>query len=179
MKYYTYLWFRENMLPYYVGKGSGDRAYTSDSHCVKCPKVRARIFVQFWESEDKAFEMEKWYISLFGRKDLGIGCLRNLTDGGENPPSAKGRKMSKEFCLGISRRQEGRKLSEETKNKIRVSKKGRDYSYLNTPEVIEKRANTNRSVPKVRDLSYLHTPEMVARVQETQRLKRLAKGDSV
>jgi hypothetical protein len=87
-KFYTYLWLREDGTPYYVGKGSGKRAFTRHRNNAPPPKSLARILVQHWESEEKAFEMEKWWISLFGRKDNGTGVLRNLTDGGENPPSA-------------------------------------------------------------------------------------------
>jgi len=80
--FYTYLWLREDGTPYYVGKGTGRRAYMHHGSTHR-PKDKSRIFVQFWESEEKAFEIEKWYISLFGRKDLGTGILRNLTGGGE------------------------------------------------------------------------------------------------
>ena len=100
--YYTYLWLREDGTPYYVGKGKGKRAYRSVGHTVPRPKDDARIFIQHWGSEDEAFYMEKWWIALFGRKDNGTGILRNLTDGGENPPKmfgnlhAKGAKHSAE-----------------------------------------------------------------------------------
>jgi len=35
------------------------------------------------ESEDSAFAEERRRIALYGRRDLGTGCLWNLTDGGE------------------------------------------------------------------------------------------------
>jgi hypothetical protein len=84
--YYTYLWLREDGTPYYVGKGKGNRAYKNDGErSVRRPKQSARIFVQYWGSEEEAFSMEKFWISLFGRLDLGIGILRNRTDGGDGP----------------------------------------------------------------------------------------------
>jgi hypothetical protein len=82
-QFYTYLWLRDDGTPYYVGKGKGRRGFRSQGHNMHRPKSQARISVQFWESEDKAFEMEKWWIVFYGRKDLGTGCLRNLTDGGD------------------------------------------------------------------------------------------------
>ncbi len=97
MSFYTYLWLRQDGTPYYVGKGMGRRAFTN--HAVQGiyrPKDDARIFVQFWADEQTALEMEKWYIRLFGRKDLGTGILRNRTDGGEGGDTFSGRKHSEE-----------------------------------------------------------------------------------
>lgn len=107
-RFYTYFWLREDGTPYYVGKGKGDRAYISEGHGVHRPKDAARILVQHWESEQKAFDMEKWWIHLFGRQDLGTGILRNLTDGGEG--------------------QSGLVHSEETKKKMSQSHSGNTYS---------------------------------------------------
>lgn len=84
--FYTYLWLRENGTPYYVGKGSGNRAYTSNGHGVHRPVSIERIVLYPAASEDEAFENEVALIWYYGRKDLGLGCLRNLTGGGEKPP---------------------------------------------------------------------------------------------
>ena len=81
--FYTYLWLREDGTPYYAGKGKALRGFTSSGHRVKCPKDSARIIVQEWPSETDAFNAEKFLIAYYGRLDLGTGCLRNLTDGGE------------------------------------------------------------------------------------------------
>ena len=90
--FYTYVWLRTDGTPYYVGKGKGDRAYTNESHRVHRPEQRDRIVIYPAQSEAEAFETEIDLIWYYGRKDLGTGCLRNLTDGGENPPkSRKGR----------------------------------------------------------------------------------------
>lgn len=83
------MWLREDGTPYYIGKGSGKRAFTGDSHSVKCPKNSSRIQVQEWPDEATAFAYERYLIDFWGRKDLGTGCLRNKTDGGENPPKSK------------------------------------------------------------------------------------------
>ncbi len=83
MNFYTYLWLRQDGTPYYVGKGSGSRAFTSNGHSYYPPPTIDRIIVQDHVSETDAFEAEKFFIVFYGRKDLGTGILRNLTDGGE------------------------------------------------------------------------------------------------
>ena len=95
--FYAYVWLRENGTPYYVGKGSHDRAYDTRNHRVHCPKVLERIVIYPAQSEDEAFETEIALIWYYGRKDLKLGCLRNLTDGGENPP--KGRRKGQRPTL--------------------------------------------------------------------------------
>ncbi len=82
-QFYAYMWLRENGTPYYVGKGSGDRAFTSRGHTCHKPKNVSRIVILNRGSEDEAFETEKELIMNWGRKDLGTGCLRNRTDGGD------------------------------------------------------------------------------------------------
>jgi len=120
MNFYTYLWLREDGTPYYVGKGSGIRAYTSWSHGVHKPTCPERIIVQEWPCEEDALEAEKFLIFYYGRLDQGTGILRNLTDGGENPPSRKGKKHSEETL---------RKMSESMKkNGHTPSFKGRVHS---------------------------------------------------
>jgi len=80
--YYTYLWLREDGTPYYVGKGFGNRAYVKHSHKFP-PPTKEQIVVYPAVSEAEAFEAEIALIWYYGRKDLGLGCLRNLTSGGE------------------------------------------------------------------------------------------------
>ena len=84
---YTYVWLREDGTPYYVGKGKDYRAY--NKHRVGNAPPLGRIVFYIARDEDDAFETEVSLIWYYGRKDLGTGCLRNLTDGGENPPRSK------------------------------------------------------------------------------------------
>jgi len=72
-----------------------------------------------------AFNKEKEFISLYGRKDLNLGSLCNLTDGGEG---AFGKITSQIVKDKISRSvrknthwKNGRKHTDESINKIRVS----------------------------------------------------------
>ncbi len=70
-------------MPYYVGKGRGNRAY-SKQHSVPVPADRANIVIVLSGlSENSAFDEERRLIVLYGRIDNGTGCLQNRTDGGE------------------------------------------------------------------------------------------------
>ena len=84
MKFYSYLWLREDGTPYYAGKGSGKRGLQSLGHLTKRPKNRSDILLFYHPTEAEAFESEKAFIKWFGRKDLGTGCLHNFTDGGDD-----------------------------------------------------------------------------------------------
>jgi hypothetical protein len=81
--YYTYAYLREDRTPYYIGKGKGDRIY-STKRTYKPPKDKSRIiFLKQNLTEEEAFKHEIYMIAVFGRIDLGTGILHNLTDGGE------------------------------------------------------------------------------------------------
>src|ERR1019366_485343 len=85
--FYTYLWLREDGTPDYVGKGIGRRVYRR--HRVGEPPSQDRILVQEFPSEVDALAAEQFLISYYGREDLGMGCLRNQTDGGEGSTGYK------------------------------------------------------------------------------------------
>jgi hypothetical protein len=82
-QFYTYLWLREDGTPYYVGKGKGRRAYRGEAHGVHCPPNPVNIIVQEFERESDALFSEVFLIEFYGRQDLGTGCLRNRTKGGD------------------------------------------------------------------------------------------------
>ena len=117
-EYYTYLWLREDGTPYYVGKGKNNRAYSSHSHGVHCPPEKERIVIYPASSEADAFETETDLIWYYGRKDLGLGSLRNLTDGGENPPNAKGIKRSEYHRACVRKRMVGWAPSEHQRKAV-------------------------------------------------------------
>jgi hypothetical protein len=87
MKYYTYAYLREDGTPYYVGKGSGRRAYVKN-HRINLPEDKNRIIILKKQlTEKEAFRHEEYMIFILGRKDLGIGILRNMSEGGSGGAS--------------------------------------------------------------------------------------------
>jgi len=82
-EFYTYAYLREDRTPYYIGKGTGNRAYRKNRR-IKPPKDKSRIiFLKKNLLEEEAFRHEIYMIAVFGRKDNGTGILRNLTNGGD------------------------------------------------------------------------------------------------
>jgi hypothetical protein len=73
-----------------------------------------------WE---EACSIENYLIAFYGRKDLGLGTLINLTDGGEgavNPPEEIRRRRGE--------LQKGKFVSNETREKLRKAQTGKKYS---------------------------------------------------
>ena len=82
-----------------------------------------------WED---ACEMEKVLISWFGRRDLGLGTLVNLTDGGEGNvgwvASDETRARMSKSKKGKLSHNYGKKASKEGREKMSISAIGRKHS---------------------------------------------------
>jgi hypothetical protein len=115
--------------PFYIGIGEKEnRAYTKRArnhhwhHIVKNTDYKIQILFDdlTWE---KACEKEIELIKIYGRKDLGLGTLVNLTDGGEGQLGKtswnKGKKTSEETI----KKMKSKIVSEETIKKISESHK--------------------------------------------------------
>jgi group I intron endonuclease len=120
--FYTYAYLRQDRTPYYIGKGSGKRIY-SKQRGVNAPKDKSRIiFLKKNLTEAEAFKHEVYMIAVLGRKNLGTGILRNLTNGGEG---ASGHVKSKEAKKKISEANTGKIRTEEAKKKMSKAKIGK------------------------------------------------------
>lgn len=123
-KYYVYAYIRKsNGLPYYIGKGCNKRAIYG-KHCVSIPRDKSKIVIlESKLSEIGALALERRYIEWYGRKDIGTGILHNKTEGGETGPRNIGRKHSDATKEKMRLSKEGKKRSEETKAKISKTRK--------------------------------------------------------
>lgn len=80
--FYTYAYLREDRTPYYIGKGKGYRAFVKNGRTISLPNKRSNIiFLKQNLTEEEAFKHEEYMIAVFGRKDLGTGILRNMSNG--------------------------------------------------------------------------------------------------
>jgi len=138
MEYYTYIYYdpSRNNEPIYVGKGKKLRAWRHLNLKGKSPfisrlkhmnnnGINPIIGIYAGYEEEFSHFLEEELIALFGRKDLGLGPLLNLTDGGEGTSGRTGHKAWNS----------GKSMSEETKKKISIATKG----LIKTPITAEHR----------------------------------------
>jgi hypothetical protein len=123
--FYTYAYLRENGTPYYIGKGKFREKMTqrinSKNKKINLPEENRRLILKTFELEEDAFRHEVYMISIFGRKDIGTGILRNMTDGGEG---ASGRVLSQQHKDRISKANSGMKRTDEFRYDARERAKG-------------------------------------------------------
>lgn len=141
-RFYTYAYLRVDGTPYYIGKGTGNRAYRDKGKPCKVPNDKSRIIILKNNLlEEDAFKHEIYMIAVFGRKDIGTGILRNRSIGGGKPAEGhivteetrkkiadklKGNIIPEEVRKKISESGKGRVVTEETRRKISLKNKGRE-----------------------------------------------------
>jgi hypothetical protein len=139
-------------LPFYIGKGHGDRLRSHlhqnktsvrKENIFKSNKIKSimeetnsePIIIKYKEglSEVEAYDLETTMILSIGRKYTNpSGPLTNIADGGANPPKwNKGKTgvYSPELIKQISDKLKGRKFSEETLQRMNEAAKRRQEKY--------------------------------------------------
>jgi hypothetical protein len=172
-------------VPIYVGKGNGSRAKKHwRAGAEHSNPLLARVFakcrrldlvplveiVRYFEAEADAFLFEVELIAQYGRRDLGVGGLCNLTDGGEgqsgNLASAeRARKLSADIDLVKLRNERIRQRHAEPEFRKAHAERGRELmrQHNSDPDYLARIVEGQRR----RDAN----PEIVA--ARNERLRRL------
>jgi hypothetical protein len=177
--FYVYAYLRSDGRPYYIGKGSGNRAIQPHKK-IGVPIDYSNISIIAENLlEIGSFILERRLIRWYGRKDLGTGILRNRTDGGEGASGAKwtekqksqirGRTVSAETKKKLSIINTGKKASNETKEKLSALRLGKKREFTDEWKANIKKANQGKN--KGRVLS----EETKAKIRESNRLTWLKK----
>ena len=164
---------------FYVGIGKEEgRAYNKTDRNPHWKRIVGKVGYRVniihkdidWE---KACEIEKSLIKEYGRKNLGLGNLVNMTDGGDG---AYGVLVSEETRQKISVANKGRTPSEETKLKLSAAHKGKTFSEetrLKLSEASKGKPKSEEHKKKMSEVNKGRTPSEETR----QKLSELRKGD--
>jgi len=131
--YYIYMYLDQDNVPFYIGKGKDYRYHISchlnksNFNCFLQNKIRKvgvnNVKIHFLHkdlTEEQSFYLEGYYIAGYGRRDLGLGSLCNLTNGGEGE---SGRIVSESTRQKISKIHKGKKIPQEVVERQRQSVK--------------------------------------------------------
>ena len=170
---------------FYIGMGENkSRAYTEYKrsaawkNITNKTKYKVEIILNDLSWED-ACEKEKEYIKFYGRRDLGLGPLVNMTDGGEG---GLGKIISEKHKTAVSRAQKGRKRTDESINKFKQKMNGRVLSEQHKKSIqgsllgIKRDDNFKEKVRFARQMNNgmknkKHSEEVKKKMSESHKLK--------
>ena len=150
--YYVYALLREDLTPYYIGKGSGSRI-NAKARVIPLPPKERRVKLVENLTEEAAYDLEVALIAKYGRIDLGTGILRNKNDGGPGGKRPVGKKAwnkgQKEDPVITKKRAaalKGQAKSQTHKSKISQAKLGSVGTFLG-------KHHSEESKQKIRDFN--------------------------
>lgn len=160
-RFYVYAWQYPDGRTFYVGKGEGRREKSlGRSRFFKriVAKIRRSggeprvVRLQDGLREDDAFRLERSYIKLFGRRNIGTGVLANLTDGGEG---LSGAIFSDATRAKLSAAAKLRTYDDEFRAKLSAAHKGKQ----GRPHTVKSRAKMSEN-QKGKKLSLEHVESL-------------------
>lgn len=178
MRYYVYGYFREDGTPYYIGKGHGRRAWNKHKRGM-LPKDPSRIKILLDRMNEKdALEAERDLISLLGRKDLGTGCLCNLTDGGEGT-AGRFYSPSSQHREALSLSMKGKSKSPSHKTAISSSLRGKKKTASHRAKISRARSTSRNWTHEKHGLVSCSAQELALKYDlHTGALSNVARGYS-
>lgn len=143
--YHVYVDYKPDGTPFYVGKGTRHRVtyrqrnkwHTSITD--KYPDWYRKVVET--APEALCHELEEFLISEIGRRDLGLGPLVNLTNGGDGVSGLRHSQETKDKCREIQKGEKGfwygKTLSIETRRKIGIKSAQRVNPMLGKKHTVE------------------------------------------
>lgn len=164
--------------PFYIGIGKTERrAYSNKnrnkywSHITQNIEYEVEILFDdlTWE---KACEKEIELIKLYGRKDLGVGSLVNMTDGGDG---VLGLNHSKETIIKIKELRKKQIITQEHKDAISIANTGkiRDEEHRKKTSIARKLTN-GMTGKRPWNYGIAMTKEQVAKLNSPENIKKRA-----
>jgi hypothetical protein len=180
--FYVYAHYKPDGTVFYIGKGRKYRAWAKDrrsdswNNTVKKHGYTVKLWAENL-SEQHALDMEKEWITLYGRKNLKNGRLVNMTDGGEGSSNivvcGETRKKLSERMKG-NKYSQGFKQSQCTVNKRREKMLGRKYSpehclKLSIANSGKKCSDATKEKLRICNTGKKHhTPDSLSKMRETK-----------